>query len=132
MSTTALPYPVQLEFHNDPHIARWRPLVQWLLVVPQLMIASALSSLRGVLTLISFFTVLFTKKIPRALFDMTAMTSKSERGMRFVNSTVKKLISVSTLRSELSALAIMSCGMASSHCTGGLHHVIRESPVKST
>ncbi len=76
--STAMPYPVQLEFHADPHIARWRPLVQWLLVIPQLLIAYALSSLRSVLTLISFFTVLFTKTIPRSLFDMIAMTFRYE------------------------------------------------------
>ncbi len=74
----AVPYPIQVEFHADPRIARWRPLVQWLLVIPHLMIACALSSLRSVLTLISFFTVLFTKTIPRSLFDMTAMTFRYE------------------------------------------------------
>jgi hypothetical protein len=76
--STAMPYPVQVEFHADPHIARWRPLVQWLLVIPQILIVDVLSSLRGILTLISFFTVLFTKKIPRALFDVTAMTFRYE------------------------------------------------------
>jgi ABC-type uncharacterized transport system YnjBCD permease subunit len=74
----AIPYPAQLEFHNDDHIARWRPLVQWLLAIPHLAIAYALSTLRNVLTLISFFTVLFTKRIPRPLFDMIAMTLRYE------------------------------------------------------
>ncbi len=58
------PYPLQLEFHADRHITRWRPLVQWLLAIPHLMIAWALRSLRQVLTLISLFSVLFTKRIP--------------------------------------------------------------------
>jgi hypothetical protein len=74
----SIPYPAQLEFDGDSHIARWRPLVQWLLAIPQLAIAYALSTLRNVLTLISFFTVLFTKRIPRPLFDMTAMTLRYE------------------------------------------------------
>jgi hypothetical protein len=73
-----MPYPIQVEFHADPHIARWRPLVQWLLVIPQFLIANVLSSLRSVLTLISLFTVLFTKRIPRPLFDVTAMTFRYE------------------------------------------------------
>lgn len=72
------PYPAQLEFHADRHITRWRPLVQWLLAIPQLLIANALSSLRSVLTLISLFTVLFTERIPRPLFDMIAMTYRYE------------------------------------------------------
>src|SRR5205085_2507220 len=42
----SIPYPAQLEFNGDEHIARWRPLVQWLLGIPQLLIANALSSLR--------------------------------------------------------------------------------------
>jgi hypothetical protein len=74
----ATPYPAQLEFHADPHISRWRPLIQWLLAVPQLMVARALGTLRGILTLISFFTVLVTERIPRPLFDAIAMTYRYE------------------------------------------------------
>ena len=77
MSLSA-PYPAQLEFHGDRHIARWRPLVQWLLAIPQLMIAGALRSLRQVLTLISLFTVLFTERIPRPLFDMIVTSYRYE------------------------------------------------------
>src|SRR5664279_4353645 len=84
MSTSAS-YPLQLEFHADRHITRWRPLVQWLLAVPHLMIAWALRSLRQVLTLISFFTVLFTTHIPRPLFDAIVMTYRYEwRAMSYV------------------------------------------------
>ena len=74
----AIPYPAQLEFDADLHITRWRPLVQWLLAIPHLMVAQALNSLRGVLTLVSLFTVLFTKEIPRPLFDAIAMTYRYE------------------------------------------------------
>ena len=74
----SVPYPVQLDFQAERHMARWRPLVQWLLAVPHLMVAYALSSLREVLTLISLFTVLFTKRIPRPLFDTIAMTHRYE------------------------------------------------------
>jgi hypothetical protein len=74
----SVPYPAHLEFHGDRRISRWRPLVQWLLAIPQLMIAGALRTVRQMLTLVSFFTVLFTKRIPRALFDMIAMTYRYE------------------------------------------------------
>jgi hypothetical protein len=77
MSISA-PYPATLEFTGEYRIARWRPLAQWLLAIPQLMIAGALSSLRNVLTLISFFTVLFTEQIPRPIFDAIAMTYRYE------------------------------------------------------
>ena len=76
MSTSAPP--VQIEFHADLHITRWRLLVQWLLAIPHLIIASALPSLRGTLTLISLITVLFTEQIPRPLFDVIVMTYRYE------------------------------------------------------
>ncbi len=77
MSMSA-PYPLQLEFHADRRITRWRPLVQWLLAIPHLMIAWALRSLRQVLTLISFFTVLFAQRIPRPVFDAIVMAYRYE------------------------------------------------------
>jgi Domain of unknown function (DUF4389) len=67
-----------VEFHGDRQIIRWRPLVQWLLAIPQLMIASALRSLPGILILISLFTILFTERIPRPLFDMIATCYRYE------------------------------------------------------
>ena len=75
MSTT---YPVQLDLTADTRIARWRPLVQWLLAVPHFVIVSVLTTLRHVLTAISFVTVLFTKRIPRQVFDAIAMTYRYE------------------------------------------------------
>ena len=77
MSTTT-PYPAELAFDAEPRITRWRPLVQWVLAVPHLIIARALSALRGVLTLVSLFTVLFSEQIPQAIFDMIAMTYRYE------------------------------------------------------
>ena len=74
----SMPYPAQLEFHGGRQITRWRPLVQWILAVPQILIAGALSSLRNILTLISFFSVLFTERIPQPLFDVIAMTFRYE------------------------------------------------------
>ena len=76
--STAIPYPAQLGFEGGLRIARWRPLVQWLLAVPQLLISYALGQVRNILVLISLFSVLFTKRIPRSLFDMIAMTYRYE------------------------------------------------------
>jgi hypothetical protein len=78
MSTFAPQPQLQLEFEADPHITRWHPLVQWLLAIPHLMIAYTLRSVRGVLTLISLFTVLFTERIPRPIFDFIVMTYRYE------------------------------------------------------
>ena len=63
-------YPVRLHIEYPEHIDRWRPLVQWLLAWPYLIVAGALYWLTGILTIAAFFTVLFTKQIPRGIFDL--------------------------------------------------------------
>ena len=69
-------YPVRVDLDAPLEIARWRPLVHWLLVIPQLLVAQALRALRTILKLISFFTVLFTKQIPESLFNVIVMTMR--------------------------------------------------------
>lgn len=66
--------PVVLTLEHPEHIANWRPLVHWLLVIPQAIIAGLLSFVFSVLIVIAFFSVLFTTRIPRGLFDVMAMT----------------------------------------------------------
>jgi hypothetical protein len=75
---TAIVHAANVELDADRQIARWRPLVQWLLAIPHLVVANALSTLRGLLTLVSLVTVLFTERIPRPLFDAIAMTYRYE------------------------------------------------------
>jgi hypothetical protein len=70
-------YPVRVDVEYPEHIANWRPLVQWLLAIPYLWVAGVLYWLTGVLTVIAFFTILFTKQIPRGVFDLM------EPGMRW-------------------------------------------------
>jgi Domain of unknown function (DUF4389) len=63
-------YPVRLNIDYPERIDHWRPLVQWILAIPYLFVASVLYWLTGVMTIIAFFTVLFTKRIPRDLFEL--------------------------------------------------------------
>jgi hypothetical protein len=63
-------YPLRLNIDYPEHVANWRPLVQWLLAIPYLFIAGVLYWLAGVLTIVAFFTVLFTKQIPRGIFEL--------------------------------------------------------------
>jgi hypothetical protein len=63
-------YPVRMAIAYPERIANWRPLVQWILAIPYLFIAGILYWLTGVLTFIAFFTILFTKQIPRSLFEL--------------------------------------------------------------
>jgi len=75
---TDLASPVRLELQAERMMSRWRPLVQWLLATPHLAVAWAMSYLRNVLTLISLFAVLFTRRIPRPIFDAITMTYRYE------------------------------------------------------
>lgn len=63
-------YPVRLNIEYPGEIDRWRPLVQWLLAWPYLIVAGVLYWLTGILTIVAFFTILFTKKIPREIFEL--------------------------------------------------------------
>src|SRR3954449_2441218 len=71
-------YPGRLDLTAATRIARWRPLVQWLLAIPHLAISSVLRTLRQLLTLVSLVTVLFTKRIPRQVFDTIPMPYRYE------------------------------------------------------
>lgn len=67
-------YPARLSFEGPHEVANWRPLVNWLLAIPQLLIVGVLRSLRQLLLLFAFFTVLFTRRIPEQLHDVIVMT----------------------------------------------------------
>jgi hypothetical protein len=68
--------PVELTLEYPEHIANWRPLVQWLLGIPHIIVAAVLGMIYGVLVVIAFFSVLFTKQVPRGLFDFMTMTMR--------------------------------------------------------
>jgi len=74
----SMTYPVSVDLTAENRLARWRPLVQWLLAVPHLAVAYVLRTLRYLLTAVSFVTVLFTKRIPRPVYDAIAMTYRYE------------------------------------------------------
>ncbi|HEX2127889.1 MAG TPA: DUF4389 domain-containing protein [Solirubrobacterales bacterium] len=63
-------FPARYEFDRPAEIDRWRPLVQWLLAIPYLIITHALGYLFGAVTLIALFAILFTKRYPPGLFAM--------------------------------------------------------------
>src|SRR5712691_487785 len=69
-------YPVRVDLRAPNKVANWRPLVHWLLVIPHLLIVYGLRVLRYALTIIAFFTVLFTKQIPDSIFNVIVMTRR--------------------------------------------------------
>jgi hypothetical protein len=69
-------HPAYLDLDAPLEIARWRPLVQWLLAIPQLIIAAVLGYVAEVVLIICFFAVLFTRRIPDGLFNFQVMTQR--------------------------------------------------------
>jgi hypothetical protein len=57
-------YPLVLELQRGPEVQNWRPLVNWLLVIPHILVLYVIGIVASVLWFISFFTVLFVKRNP--------------------------------------------------------------------
>ena len=66
-------YPVTLTFDTPEKIARWRPLVHWLLAIPHFIILYVIGIVAGVLAFIGWFAGVFTGKIPDGLQKPIAM-----------------------------------------------------------
>lgn len=73
MSTVPHPYPAGLDVDSPERIARWRPLVQWFLAIPHLVILYALGILSHVVAIVSWFVILFTGRLPSGLAGVQAM-----------------------------------------------------------
>jgi hypothetical protein len=63
------PYPLALEGDLSPHLSRWLWLVKWLLVIPHAIVLFFLGIAFLVLSVVAFFTILFTGRYPQAIFD---------------------------------------------------------------
>jgi hypothetical protein len=69
-------YPARFDAAYTEQIARWRPLVHWLLVIPYAIVAGVLLWLAYIVSFIAFFTILFTKKFPQGLFDFNVVAMR--------------------------------------------------------
>ena len=66
-------YPATLDVATPPRIANWRPLVQWLLALPHLLMAAALTYVTYAVAIIAWFVILFTGRLPEGLADFQVM-----------------------------------------------------------
>jgi uncharacterized protein DUF4389 len=62
-------YPLNLDVSNLPRVARWRPLVNWLLVIPHQFWLFLLFLGAHVVALLAWFTILFTGRLPDSWSD---------------------------------------------------------------
>src|SRR5437773_11653771 len=73
MQPTGTAYPATLTFDAPQRVANWRPLVNWLLAIPHLLIASALRYVSQVVAVVCWFIILFTGRLPTELANFQVM-----------------------------------------------------------
>jgi hypothetical protein len=71
-------YPATFTLDAPERVANWRPLVQWLLAIPHLVIVYVLRTVAEVLAVISWFAILFTGRLPGGLANFQAMYLRYE------------------------------------------------------
>lgn len=71
-------YPVTFDvaYPQDGRIARWRPILHWLLVIPFGIVAYAVAIVGSICVFLGLFAILVTKKFPRDLFDIVLVSSR--------------------------------------------------------
>jgi Domain of unknown function (DUF4389) len=69
-------YPARFDISYTEEIARWRPLVNWLLVIPYAIVASVLLWLAYICSFLAFWVILFTKQFPQGLFDFNVVAMR--------------------------------------------------------
>jgi hypothetical protein len=63
-------YPVRAEFDYPDKIARWRPLVNWLLVIPASIAGALIMLVAEICTFFAWFAILITGRFPQGMFNV--------------------------------------------------------------
>ncbi len=66
-------YPAAFEVETPDKIENWRPLVQWLMAIPHIVVLSLLAVVGGVVAIISWFSIVFTGKLSEGLANTQSM-----------------------------------------------------------
>ena len=67
-------YPVTFEFDPPEKIARWRPLVHWLLVIPHFIVGYVLAIVAEILAFVGWILGVITGKIPEGIQTLIALS----------------------------------------------------------
>ena len=66
-------YPATLSFSLPDHVARWRPLVHWLLAIPHFLVLYVLTLVSFLALVPAWFSGVILGKVPRGLLSFEAM-----------------------------------------------------------
>ena len=77
MNVTTLPT-AAMQLDAPRETQNWRPFVNWLLAIPHLVIANALGNVANVLSVISWFSVVFTGRMPEGIARFQCMILRYE------------------------------------------------------
>ena len=69
-------YPLAYDVEYPGELSRWLIFVKWLLAIPHLLILYGLGIASGVVTIIAWFVILFTKRYPRELFEFVVNVNR--------------------------------------------------------
>lgn len=56
--------------YPEQGVERWRPFVQWLLIIPFMIVAGFLAIAAFFVEIAAFFTILFTRQFPEGMFNI--------------------------------------------------------------
>jgi hypothetical protein len=73
MQPSDAPYPATFTFDPPDKVANWRPLVNWLLALPHLLVLNAFNAVSEALGVVSWFIILFTGALPEGIANFQVM-----------------------------------------------------------
>jgi Domain of unknown function (DUF4389) len=73
-----LSYPATFSFDAPEKVSRWRPIANWLLAIPHLVVLYGLRILAQVVGIISWFAILFTGELPDSFANIQVMYMRYE------------------------------------------------------
>src|SRR6516162_915387 len=71
-------YPASFTFDPPETVANWRPLVNWILAFPHFVILYAFRVVAEVVSVVAWFTILFTGALPESLANLQVMFLRYE------------------------------------------------------